>query len=204
MRRFVTSAIAALSLGAVACSAPPTTPASAAAAAPTAAPTPAAAPQGPEVRPDPAGLVVFEGDDGSYGFTRGADGPVVLPAVYALAQGFDAESRLAPVVADGRWALIDAAGRVVWRPYVYDNGPDYVSEGLTRYVDDAGLVGFLDARGLAIIPARFTWAAPFEGGSARFCEGCSAAADGEHTRMVGGRWGSVSPSGELTYDAGTP
>lgn len=194
MRTLLAAALVALlALAAAACGA-------------TAPPAAEPAPAPVAGRDAAADLVPFEADDGRYGYTRGEGGAVVLPAVYGFAYGFSAESGLAAVVEDGRWALIDATGRVVWRPFVFDNGPDYVSEGYTRYVDDDGRVGFLDAAGNAVIPARFTWAGPFEGGRARYCMGCTASADdaGEHTRFTGGRWGWVTPSGEVAEDEPRP
>lgn len=52
-------------------------------------------------------------------------------------------------------------------PYAYDNGPDYLSEGLMRVQDSRGRIGFADARGRVVIPPQFAFAFPFKNGQAR-------------------------------------
>lgn len=52
-------------------------------------------------------------------------------------------------------------------PFHYDNGPDYVREGLYRIVDDRGRMGYADESGRVVIAPRFAFALPFEGGKAK-------------------------------------
>lgn len=92
---------------------------------------------------------------------------------------------------------INPRGAVVARAYNYDNGGDDFSEGLARLVTDDGLVGFIDETGAIAIPATWSFAAPFEAGRAVVCEGCTPEANGEHIRMVGGRWGAIDHTGAL-------
>lgn len=54
-----------------------------------------------------------------------------------------APTGVAFVVDDTGWACIDVTGSVRLRPFVFDNGPDYPSEALFRYVDGAR-IGFAD------------------------------------------------------------
>ena len=42
-----------------------------------------------------------------------------------------------------QWAWLLLAGAVA--PFVFDNGPDPVSDGLYRVVDDHGRIGYADA-----------------------------------------------------------
>jgi len=144
-------------------------------------------------------LVPFEAEDGRFGFRDDSSGAVVVPARFELAQDFDAQSGLAAVVDGGAWWLIDADGRRVHRPFVYDNGPDYLVEGHSRIIDEGGKVGFIDARGAVVIAPRFDWASPFDDGVSQFCLGCHPDRDGEHQVMVGGVRGTVSPDGTVTF-----
>jgi hypothetical protein len=98
-----------------------------------------------------------------------------------------------PVARDlAGWVNRDGLLRVV--PSI-DNGPDYVSSGLVRYVAADGKVGFVDQTLAIVVPARFDWAEPFEGDAARVCTGCTAAPDGEHAAVTGGTWSTIDRAG---------
>lgn len=72
-------------------------------------------------------------------------------------------------------------GKVLYAPYLYDNGPDYLEEGLSRFVEK-WKVGFVDRAGKKVIPAQWDWVSPFEYGIARACTNCAFdyAKDAEH------------------------
>ena len=53
--------------------------------------------------------------------------------------------------------------------FQYDNGDDYVSEGLYRIVDQKGRIGYADETGKTVIRPRFAFGYPFwQGESHRF------------------------------------
>ena len=58
-------------------------------------------------------------------------------------------------------------GRKLFNVFKYDNGADYVREGLFRITDDKGLIGFADTLGNIIIKPQFKFAFPFENGKAK-------------------------------------
>lgn len=62
-------------------------------------------------------------------------------------------------------------GKVLYAPYLFDNGPDYLEEGLSRYVEN-GKIGFVNRYGEKVIKAQWDWVSPFEYGIARACNGC--------------------------------
>ena len=64
-----------------------------------------------------------------------------------------------------QWAWLLLAGAVA--PFVFDNGPDPVSDGLYRVVDDHGRIGYADAYGVVRIAPRFAFGLPFANGVAR-------------------------------------
>lgn len=49
----------------------------------------------------------------------------------------------------------------------YDNGDDYVSEGLYRIMDRKGRIGYADETGKTVIRPRFVFGYPFEKGKAK-------------------------------------
>jgi WG repeat protein len=143
-------------------------------------------------REDPGGPPQpFEGEGGRFGY-RDASGREILPARYAVAMEF-APSGVAFVVDEQGWACIDATGSVRLRPFVFDNGPDYPSEGVFRYVDN-GRFGFADLACRPTIPAAWEFAGPFAEQRAPVCRGCSEA-HGEHAMPRGGKWGFIDPQG---------
>jgi len=80
--------------------------------------------------------------------------------------------------------------------YPFDNGPDYLSEGLFRIIKQ-GKIGFANGKGEIVIPPRFTAVFPFHGGMAAFCDGCSRVADGEYHSWENGQWGFINPGGRV-------
>ena len=68
---------------------------------------------------------------------------------------------------DARIICINDAGKELFYVFKYDNGPDYIQEGLFRIMDEDGLVGFADSLGNVIIEPQFKFAYPFKGGKAK-------------------------------------
>ena len=64
---------------------------------------------------------------------------------------------------DARIICINDAGKELFYVFKYDNGPDYIQEGLFRIMDEDGLVGFADSLGNVIIEPQFKFAYPFKG-----------------------------------------
>ena len=152
----------------------------------TDAPQPVVAPADPQGTPQP-----FESGDGLFGY-RDASGREILPARYHAAMEF-APTGVAFVVDDNGWACIDATGSVRLRPFVFDNGPDYPSEGVFRYVD-GDRMGFSDDACRPTITAAWEFAGAFAEQRAPVCRGCTPV-HGEHAMPKGGKWGFVDPSG---------
>ena len=51
--------------------------------------------------------------------------------------------------------------------FQYDNGDDYVRDGLYRIVDERGRIGYADEEGNTVITPRFSFGFPFENGKAK-------------------------------------
>ena len=126
---------------------------------------------------------------------RDIQGNVVLEPVYFYADSF-LDGGIAAVIDDSGWVYIDTGGRALIRPFIVDNGPDYFSEGLARFEVDS-LIGFFDGYGAVVLPPQFDFVFPFHEGLAATCAGCTRVAEGEYTRIEGGKWGYVNVRGEL-------
>ena len=68
---------------------------------------------------------------------------------------------------NARIVCIDNQGKELFYAFKYDNGADYVREGLFRITDDKGLIGFADTLGNIVIKPQFKLAFPFENGKAK-------------------------------------
>ncbi|RZK46439.1 MAG: WG repeat-containing protein [Hymenobacter sp.] len=142
-----------------------------AACQPTDATRPAGAPLRLVVRPT----------DGACAYVA-APGDTAIPfGRYPLAATarFD---QLALVVKPGvGWVGINRQEQVLFKAYVFDNGPDYPAEGVMRIVGPTGLLGYADtATGRVVLPPRYKAAFPFASGRARVGSRCRRETDGEH------------------------
>lgn len=54
-----------------------------------------------------------------------------------------------------------------YRAFQFDNGDDYISDGLYRIVDERGRIGYADEKGNTVITPRFACGFPFENGKAK-------------------------------------
>ena len=80
---------------------------------------------------------------------------------------------------DARIICINDAGKELFYVFSYDNGPDYIQEGLFRIMNEDGLIGFADSLGHVIIEPQFKFAYPFEEGRAK------VTLDGERKKFPG-------------------
>ena len=81
----------------------------------------------------------------------------------------------------------------------FDNGPDYVVEGLARTVKN-GKVGFVNTELDQVVAPVWGFAFPFEHGVALVCTGCAPAPafpGDEHLKMTGGKWGYIDKRGKI-------
>ncbi len=103
------------------------------------------------------------------------------------------------------WGVVfDRKGNLLYQPYSYDNGADYFSEGLRRFVKN-GKVGFVDRNAKTVIEAEHDFVAPFNYGYAAFCDGCDWEKTGdEHRAIVGGKWGVMNVKGQIVQPLTKP
>lgn len=67
---------------------------------------------------------------------------------------------------------INKKEEILFQVYPFDNGPDYLSEGLFRILDEEGRIGFANMDGEVVISPRYAYIDAFKGGVASFCDGC--------------------------------
>ena len=107
------------------------------------------------------------------------------------------QTPLTMVEIDNKWVLVDQQKKVQYEVFLYDNGPDYPSEGLIRVVKN-GKIGFADAKTYAIvIPPQYDCAFPFENGKAKVSNQCKTVKDGEHSVWESDAWQYVDKKGKF-------
>ena len=139
------------------------------------------------------GFISFE-ENGLYGF-KDKKGNVMIKPEYQHAMEFT-KSGVAFVVLKNKWVCINHKNNVLLESFLYDNGPDYISERLARFVEN-GKMGFHNERCQKVIKATYDFVYPFENGYAIVCNGCELKPEGEHKRIVGGLYGLINSKGKL-------
>lgn len=91
-----------------------------------------------------------------------------------------------------------------YRPFQYDNGDDYVRDGLYRIVDDRGKIGYADEKGTTVITPRFAFGFPFENGKAKVTD-CGqmeavAGSQGEYHYWESDNWYYIDKTGRKLTD----
>ncbi len=138
---------------------------------------------------------LFESEEGKFGY-KDASGKTVIEPQFVMATEFSPEGT-AYAVSGFDWICIDTAGKKLVKMFNYDNGPDYFEEGLARYEDESGKMGFVNKKCEVMIPARFDFAWPFENGKAQVCDGCTKTREHEMLKVTGGNNYSVNKKGEV-------
>ncbi|MCW7465737.1 WG repeat-containing protein [Leptospira levettii] len=139
------------------------------------------------------GITSFE-ENGLYGF-KNKKGKVIIEPQYEQTMEFT-KSGVGFVVSKNKWICIDTKNKFLLESFLYDNGPDYIVESLARYVVE-GKMGFHNERCQKVIEAQYDFAYPFENGYAIVCNGCELKPEGEHKRIVGGKYGVIDKKGNL-------
>ena len=81
--------------------------------------------------------------------------------------------------------------------YQYDNGDDYICEGVRRIVDAHGRIGYADEKGSVVIRPRFAFAFPFENGMAKATMNGYSVNEGEHSRWISPDWFYIDHKGKV-------
>ena len=132
-----------------------------------------------------------------------AAGDTVIPFgryVMAATERFDNVALVLPP--GGGWVGINRQEQVLFRPFLFDNGPDYPAEGVLRIVDAAGLLGYANtATGRVVLPPQYEAAFPFAHGRARVGRHCRLVREGEHSYWDCATWQFIDHQGRLRSDS---
>ena len=133
-----------------------------------------------------------------WGF-KTTNGQVIIKPKYETI-GTDTMFKIAFVTLHFKWIAIDRLENIILTPFIFDNGPDYVQEGLFRYIEN-NKIGFSNMKGQKIIQAKFDFVSAFNSGLAAFnIGGQLKKLDEEHSSWEGGLWGFINKNGQIVIE----
>lgn len=113
----------------------------------------------------------------------------------------DTFDKYAIVIKEGEGMVaINKNEDVLYQVFVYDNGPDYPSDGYFRIIQDQK-IGYADAQtGEVKISPAYPVAKPFENNYAPICPDCGITTDGDHAVSENGKWGLIDKGGQIVVE----
>lgn len=142
---------------------------------------------------------IYEGEDYEIGSPTGfinSAGDTVVP--YGKYQYIftDTFTQMAIVYTQaGKCIGIDKAENELFEVYWFDNGPDYVQDGLFRIKKDEK-IGYANEAGEIIIEPQYKCATWFENGKAQVAYECDFVSDGEYTLIENAKWFIIDTKGQ--------
>ena len=135
-----------------------------------------------------------ETDEGLQGYISPAGDTVIEFGKYNHC--FTDTFRTYAIVASEKKGLIgiNRAEKQLFEVFVYDNGPDYVEDGLFR-IKEGEKIGYANTSGEIVIPPQFICAFPFQNGKAKVALNCTTKQDGEHRFWESDNWFFIDKSG---------
>ncbi len=149
----------------------------------------------------------FDKDETICGYVD-SNGKIVIPAG-KYTDIFTAEfDKVAIVKIKGKkeFYAIDRNEKVLFQVFNFGMGPDIISNGLFRIIEN-GKIGFANMNGEIVIKPRFQFVYPFqENGFAIFCENGTWSMLDKYIPVIKGKWGAINRQGVIvipaTYDSG--
>ncbi|MCE3297090.1 MAG: hypothetical protein K0R65_2804 [Crocinitomicaceae bacterium] len=141
-------------------------------------------------------VMVYDESKHQYGY-KDSEGKMVIPfGKYEMCFTDTLRAYAVVVTGDGGMIAIDRNEKKLYDVFVYDNGPDYPSEGLFRFMKGEK-IGYADEKtGKIVIDATYACAWPFENGVARVSMDCKKEQDGENTIWLSDKWMTIDRDGK--------
>jgi hypothetical protein len=147
--------------------------------------------------PGEKGILILMTDTatGKYGY-RNEAGKIEIPFGKYSYCFTDTFRKYAIVLDSGRgFVAIDRQFRVLYDVFIFDNGPDYPSDGLFRIKSDSK-IGYADENnGKIAVKPQFACGYPFENGVAKVALHCETKKSGEHSTWVSDEWFYINKTG---------
>jgi len=96
---------------------------------------------------------------------------------------------------EGGFVAVDQNDAELFEIFGYDNGPDYIAEGLFRIIKN-GKIGYANKEGKIIIKPQFDCAFPFKNGKAKVSNDCATVLEGEYSSWESEKWFYIDKTGK--------
>lgn len=140
----------------------------------------------------------YENDEEDFGTPTGyknQNGDIVVPlGKYKLIFTDTIEQMAIVYTQDNRCIGINKNEEELFEVFWYDNGPDYIQDGLFRIKKD-DKIGYANEAGEIIIEPQYKCAQPFENGQAQVAYKCDLVEDGEYMRIENAEWITIDTDG---------
>lgn len=131
-----------------------------------------------------------------YGY-KNQKGEVIIPAG-KYARCFTDTFKTYAIVAkpNSGFIAIDRQENILYEVFIFDNGPDEISEGLFRIVKNKK-IGYADFEtGKIVIQPQFDCAFPFKNAAAKVSIDCKTESAGEHSAWISDHWYYIDKKGK--------
>lgn len=141
-------------------------------------------------------LIVFRNEQTNTCGYKNLKGELVIPNKYTFCYTDTLHNYAAVLDSVVGWIAIDKNDFQLYQIFMYDNGPDYPSEGLFRIVIDE-LIGYADAEtGKVVIAPQYRCAYPFENGTAKVAVNCRKIQDEDYYKWESQYWYHINTNGK--------
>ena len=91
---------------------------------------------------------------------------------------------------------INTFDSILFDVFIFDNGPDYINDGLFRIIRD-GKIGYANERGEIVIQPQYQCAYPFENGKAQVAVNCTETIEFEMKKWESTEWITIDKKGNV-------
>ncbi|MCX6284031.1 MAG: WG repeat-containing protein [Bacteroidetes bacterium] len=133
--------------------------------------------------------------NGGYGYKNQMGEVLISPGKYPMV--FTDTFRIYAIVVNPEigFVAINRQEQVLYEVFPYDNGPDYISDGLFR-IRVNGKIGYADSMtGEIVIKPQFDCAWPFKNGVAEVSADCKTLIIGKHSAWTSENWFHIDRMG---------
>jgi hypothetical protein len=118
----------------------------------------------------------------------------IIPTGKFFATWTDTLKTFAIVSKNSEMIGIDRNENLLFSVFSFDNGPDYIVEGLFRVIRN-GKIGYANKHGEVVIPCQFDCAYYFENGKAKVSNNCKTIKEGDFHRWLSDDWYYIDKQG---------
>ncbi|QNL22871.1 hypothetical protein HZR84_13290 [Hyphobacterium sp. CCMP332] len=140
-------------------------------------------------------MSVFHDNNGNCGY-KNAKGEILLkPGLFDFCFSDSSEFFVSVAGKNGKIYAINYNTDTLFEIYKIDNGPDYISDGLFRFIN-IDKIGYSNFKGEIVIPAKFQCAFPFKNQKAKVSFYCQKSEFSEYKVPFSDSWFFIDKNGK--------